>query len=351
MTTNVKSENVAKHITALLSSLPNRQRDVIIKRFGLKDGRRRTLEDIGDEYSITRERVRQIEQGAKDSLAVSEHMEQLAGFLKALEEHLDGHGGVRAERQLFEEDVRDVLLPELKAQIAQAYVHFLLSLSDSFTRYPETDVYHAAWALADANVAELKRALDELVGKLGEHRQPVSRDTLFEWFSGLTDGEKEHVLESYLLMSKQVGKNVLGEYGLSDWPEISVRGVRDKAYLVLKRHGQPMHFKDIVSHINKTFQEEKGAHAQTVHNELIKNGKFVLVGRGTYALSDWGYKPGKVMDVLVRVFKDGDKPLTKDEVIEAVMKERNVKPNTIALNLQNKEYFEKMGDGRFSLKI
>ena len=111
-----------------------------------------------------------------------------------------------------------------------------------------------------------------------------------------------------------------------------------------------MHFREIVNHINKTFELKRSAHPQTVHNELIKNDRFVLVGRGTYALSDWGYQPGRVSDVLVRVLKDAGKPLTKEEIINAVLKERNVKQNTIMLNLQNRQYFEKMDDGRYGYK-
>lgn len=351
MPNDVKTDNVAKYVTVLISALPVRQTDIISKRFGLKDGRRRTLEEIGDEYGITRERVRQIEQSAKAALSESAHMERLEGFFKIAEAHFREYGGMRAERQLLEEDVKNILLPALKVQIAQTYVHFLLSLRDSFIRHAETDDFHAVWALKDANFDAVKQSVNELVEKLRAHRQPVPREVLFQWFAGLTEDEKVHVLESYLRMSKQVGKNTFEEYGLSDWPEISVRGVRDKAHLVLKKRGQPMHFRDIVDNINETFHDGKEAHPQTVHNELIKNDKFVLVGRGMYALSDWGYKPGKVVDVLVRVFKGEDKPLSKEEVIKAVMKERNVKPNTIALNLQNKAYFEKMDDGRFVLKI
>ncbi|MBI1755310.1 hypothetical protein HYR65_03445 [Candidatus Azambacteria bacterium] len=350
MTTNIKIEDLPKYVAVLLAVLPVRQKDVLHKRFGLKDGRRRTLEEIGDEYGITRERVRQIENDAKETLAESERMEKLGGFYEILKAHFQEHGGLRAEHKLFDEDLKKFFTSALKKEIARAYLHFLLALHESFTRHPETDEFHTAWSLAHVDPSSVKKSLGDLVRKLDEHREPISREELFKWFAELTGEQQAHVLESYLVMSKQIGANVFGEYGLSDWPEISMRGVRDKAYLVLKKHEKPLHFRDIVERINDVFKEDKEAHPQTVHNELIKNEKFVLVGRGTYALSEWGYKPGKVADVLERVFKDQAKPLSKEEVIAAVLKERSVKPNTISLNLQNRARFERMKDGRFVLK-
>ena len=111
-----------------------------------------------------------------------------------------------------------------------------------------------------------------------------------------------------------------------------------------------MHFKEIVSKINETFKGNRRPHPQTVHNELIKNNQFVLVGRGTYALADWGYKPGTVSDVLARIIKDADRPLSREEIMEAVLKERAVKQNTVMLNLQNKNYFQKTEEGKYIYK-
>ena len=122
--------------------------------------------------------------------------------------------------------------------------------------------------------------------------------------------------------------------------------MRDLAYLVMRRHGSPMHFREVAGSI-KQFLKEK-AHDQTVHNELIKDRRFVLVGRGLYALNEWGYQPGVVRDVIRAVIaKHG--PLTKDELIKKVREERHVKDNTILINLHNKKHFKKSMDGRFNL--
>ncbi|MEK7493902.1 MAG: sigma factor-like helix-turn-helix DNA-binding protein [Patescibacteria group bacterium] len=353
-TTNAKTVNInvniPKTITVLLSPLPERQRDVVTKRFGLKDGKRRTLEEIGNQYKITRERVRQIENDAKAALLESEHMEKFDPFYERMIEHFAEHGGMRPEQRLFDEDVRKFFSSSLEKDIARAYLNFLLTLHEQFVRHSENEKFHTLWALKHTDPSTVKSMLEKVEEQLRAHKETVSKEQVLSWLAEMSDEKRMHVLESHLAASKAIGTNVYGEYGLAHWPEINTRGVRDKAYLVLKKYARPMHFKEIVDHINKTFALRREAHPQTVHNELIKNNRFVLVGRGMYALSDWGYQPGKVNDVLMRVLADAGRPLSKEEIIDAVLKERNVKNNTILLNLQNKINFEKTDDGKFALR-
>jgi DNA-directed RNA polymerase delta subunit len=121
--------------------------------------------------------------------------------------------------------------------------------------------------------------------------------------------------------------------------------MRDYAFLVLRKHGSPIHFKEVAKTIEKLFG--KKANVATTHNELIKDKRFVLVGRGLYALSEWGYMPGVVKDVIKNVLKKYG-PLTKDEIVEKVLKERYVKENTILVNLHNTKLFKKDKDGRYT---
>jgi hypothetical protein len=81
---------------------------------------------------------------------------------------------------------------------------------------------------------------------------------------------------------------------------------------------------------------------------LIKDGRFVLVGRGLYALTEWGYSQGTVVDVVMRILKEAG-ALSKDEIINHVLKERFVKENTILVNLQNAKYFKRDENGRYFL--
>ena len=89
---------------------------------------------------------------------------------------------------------------------------------------------------------------------------------------------------------------------------------------------------------------------QTVHNELIKDPRFVLVGRGLYALKEWGYEEGQVKDVILKILKEARKPLPKEEILAGVLKQRMVKENTVLLNLNNKKYFLKTPEGKYISK-
>ena len=345
-----KKMNLQKMASDLLSRLSTRQKDVLTKRFGLKNGQRKTLEAIGDEYGITRERVRQIENDAKAGILKSDQAKALEPFFQVFADYFNSYGGARAENILFTRDVKDFFPGNVDTNVAAAHLHFLLSLGAQFTRHSETDAFHPAWAVKNTRVEDAKAALQQLIRRLEEKKELVKKETLLKWLSEFSGGQDYKILESYLAMVKNVTANAYGEYGLTHWPEVRTRGVRDKAYLALKKVGKPMHFREIVAEINKAFGPKKPVHTQTVHNELIKDDKFVLVGRGTYALADWGYQPGRVSEVLARVLKGSSQPMTREEIIAAVCKERNVKPNTVLLNLQNKRYFAKMGDGRFVYK-
>ena len=156
--------------------------------------------------------------------------------------------------------------------------------------------------------------------------------------------QNEEIMKRWLSISKTISRNPLSEWGRIDTPAIRTKGIRDYAYLVIKQKGEPMHFADVATSIVELFG--KKAHVATTHNELIKDSRFVLVGRGLYALAEWGFQPGVVRDVI----RDSlaKKPLTREEVIEAVKKVRYVKDNTILVNLGDTRYFKRHKDGTYT---
>jgi hypothetical protein len=114
----------------------------------------------------------------------------------------------------------------------------------------------------------------------------------------------------------------------------------------LQKNRQPMHFREIADAINLAYPG-KTVLSRTVHNELIGDTRFVLVGRGIYGLKEWGYQPGVVSDVIMKVMREMNRPLTVEEIIESVLKDRQVKRNTVIANLQNKHLFNKVGKGMY----
>ena len=328
-----------------LQRLPaKRMRDVLERRFGLKGSARETLEDIGDSYHITRERVRQIEADALRRLR-AETGREYHDFFQPLEITLAAHGSVMSEQHFFETIATGRFHPHLR---------FLLHTAPRFSFLPETDAYHARWTL-DAGAAEKsEHVLARVVKRLDEKSRPVAKETVYEMLmsgDGVpSDAIDSATAESFLRASRFIRQNPYGEYGLVTWATISPRGIRDKAYTVLAKKGTPMHFRDVATGIDRVgWHTRKNAHPQTVHNELIKDDRFVLVGRGLYALREWGYEPGTVRDVLVALFKESSRPLARHEVVQLAASKRLVKPQTILLNLQDRDLFRRTDDGKYTL--
>ncbi len=329
-----------------LQRLPaKRMREVLERRFGLKSSKRETLEDIGGSFRITRERVRQIEADALRRLRAEAADEQRDDFFGPIEETLSGHGSVMSEPHLFETVAYGRFHPHLR---------FLLHTTPRVTFFPETDAYHARWALDTDAARRGEQVVTRVTKRLDEKGRPVSKESLYEMLMH-DDTSSEGAIdaataEAYLRTSRVIGQNPYSEYGLVSWATISPRGIRDKAYTVLAKKGSPMHFRDVAAGIDRAgWSKRKKAHPQTVHNELIKDERFVLVGRGLYALREWGYEPGTVRDVLVTLFKQSNRPLARQEVVELATEKRLVKPQTILLNLQDRDLFRRTDDGKYTL--
>lgn len=342
MALNNKQFKFKNLVWDFLGNLPKKHQDVIVKRFGL-ESKEMTLEAIGGQYDITRERVRQIEADALSKLQ-NQGVKYLAPAFEHLHNYLDRHGDVVKEDKLFSEAADDA---------EKGYLKLVMDLNQDFYRHPETSEFHPRWARSDLALKGAEKLNKNLVNNLKKISAPVSGDQMIalasEEASNIFKKEiKDPALLSYIGISSQIAKNPFGQFGLKDWLEISPRGVRDKAFMILKKTGKPLHFRQVASLINS---EVGGRPAldQTVHNELIKDPRFVLVGRGLYALSNWGFEPGTVKDVIISVLKE-KQPLSKEEIIKRTLDKRFVKENTILLNLQNDKYFIKK-DGNYSLKI
>ncbi len=331
-----------KNVTSkLLATLPDRAKDVLIKRYGLsKDGETHTLESIGQTYGITRERVRQIENYGISTIQKSDiynEFEDVFEELKAIIESLGG--GLIAEHVLLDELTTDPIL--------RNHIYFLLVIGNPFYRSKENSGYTHRWYTEKKVVDTVEKALKNVYGSL-DRDELVSEEDIVGRFRSelatLTDDKDETILKRWLEISKDIAQNPLGEWGHAASPNVKVKGIRDYAYLVVKRHGSPMHFREVAESIQDLF--ERKAHTATTHNELIKDNRFVLVGRGLYALTEWGYSAGVVKDVLQDVLEKYG-PMSREEIIDKVRKERYVKDNTIIVNLQDANLFKRLPNGTY----
>lgn len=325
----------------LLSVLTKRGQDVIINRYGLGvAGTKMTLDAIGKKYGITRERVRQIENHSLALIRKSKEYRDTQPVFDELKAIVLELGGIVAEKDLLHHLSKD--------QSTQNHINFLLVVGEHFTREKEDDEFRHRWHVDPELSKKIQTALKRLYSRLSDDELVLESDLIdnfLEEVKDLNDKYKnEEVIKRWLSISHKIGKNPLGEWGKSGSANVNAKGMRDYAFLVIRKHGSPIHFKEVAKAISQYF--DKKAHVATTHNELIKDPRFVLVGRGLYALAEWGYMSGVVKDVIRKIIeKEG--PLTKEEIVKKVLKERYVKENTILVNLQNNKFFKKDREGRY----
>lgn len=333
-----------KITSSCLKGLSSRAKDVIVRRFGIGRKSRETLESIGQNYGITRERVRQIENATLNKIRTT-HGPALQETFDHLRSEMNGRGGLVKEGSF---------LNSLGTNPKDAnYFNFLLNLGSDFTRLSESEEFYSHWTTDEDGAGKIRASLTVLHKELGASDLLSENDMVARLSAHLKERAavtassiSPEVAVLLLGVSKKIGRNHLGEWGMASSPHISPKGMRDMACLVLRKHGKPMHFTEIASSISSLIN--KPAHTQTVHNELIKDGQFVLVGRGLYALSSMGYKKGVVSDVIKEILALKG-ALGKDDIVKEVLKERYVKEGTILINLQNKNYFRRTAEGHYTL--
>jgi len=332
-------------INNLISGLKDRTKDIMAQRFGFINPERKTLDAIGQKYNITRERVRQVINFALNSIKQSPAIESVQPAFSELKDVIGKKGWILSERELL-----DYLADE---PILKNHIFFLLELGDDFARFKEDDDFYHRWTVDEEGADGVHQALKRLHQEIKEDRVLSEKEIISllradaEDFIQSASWRKEisdEILRSWLNISKIITSNHLGEWGSVFSPLIRPRGMRDLVFLILKKHGSPMHFSEAAQKISQCFSCP--AHIATVHNELIKDGRFVLVGRGIYGLAEWGYKPGTVREVIKDIIKTNG-PLSKEEIVKTVLKKRYIKENTILVGLQNRQYFRRNKDGKY----
>jgi len=324
----------------LLAALPERQKMVLKQRFGLDGSEIKTLESIGRSLGITRERVRQIEAEALKKIK-EKNASSLKSLFLMIERRLKDFGGIKKE---------DLFLSALGDKSCQQDIYFILSLDNRLTRLNGNKKFYPAWMIDVKLLKEAEKVIARLENFFKKKKKPVSKKEFKNLVKEI--GGDGNFAFSAIEISKTIEEGPLDSVGLAVWPEINPRRVRDRAYLALKKVGKPLHFVEIASAagaISGGLVSPQNVYPQTVHNELIKDERFVLVGRGMYALSEWGYKPGRVREIIAQILKESPRPLKKEEVIDKVLAQRFVKENTILVNLQNKNYFKRDKESKYHL--
>lgn len=315
----------------------DRDRQIIARRFSFGLKKRQTLERIGKDFEITRERVRQIEKAALTKMREAE-TPQIEAAEYILRELVIARGGI-------------ALLADVAAEIGAPeqdipYLMFLALLSPGLDLIEEDDRLRMAVGLSPIyNRNQIAQLIQESIKTIKDIGKPT---TLAKINTKMPSELVDSTLEQLMAISKDIAE-LNGKWGLSSDPAVNPKSIRDRTYLVLNHHGRPLHFSDIAHHVRLMGKTKRDVTIQAVHNELIKDGRFILIGRGIYALAEWGYKSGTVADIITEVLHE-EQPLHKDEIVRRVLLKRQVKTTTIVLNLQEKPQFVRTAKATYKLK-
>lgn len=329
-------------LSVLLERLPARSRSIVEARFGIGTETPKTLEEIGQTYQITRERVRQVIGSALGFLSEEKAHPSIGQVVDSIEKTLTlHHGAMKSEELLLQ-------LSFQSKKERGALLAFLEALS-IVKEEKATKEYERLYRLKDFSASRLKKIKDTAKDIFEEVQDALEDKELYARFKKRDSTVSEQELFDMLSLSREIKQNVFGKWGLAHWSDIKPRGTREKAYLVLKTVKKPLRFREIARLIDSYgLQKKKQSHPQTVHNELIKDKRFVLVGRGIYALSDWGYKPGTVKDVISDILRAAGEPLSREVILARVLEIRQVKKSTVIINLNT--FFARIGKNAYTIK-
>lgn len=334
--------NLQDMISDLFLVLTEKEREVIKRRFSLTGQSRQTLEKIGKHFNVTRERIRQIESIALSKLRRTVGTTRLDDVNKMAKGILRAKGGLMLEETLIASVLKRLVNP---SNVDGAVLRLSLTVDSELEHVGRSGTLKPFWRFSSIALKDVQTIVDSVTKILKRRGTCMPGTDVLSAVQTLNlacekQPTAELILSCFMIDTRL--KEIEEGWGLTEWRFVRPRSIRDKVEIILKKVGKPLHFVEIANLIRETHFDHKNVTVQAVHNELIRYPQFVLVGRGLYALRDWGYEPGTVADVIERILKDKG-PLTKKEIIAEVGKQRKVKVGTISLNLQKMPYFVRVG--------
>ncbi|MFC1600134.1 sigma factor-like helix-turn-helix DNA-binding protein [Patescibacteria group bacterium] len=347
---SISKLNLAEILDDMFLVLTDKEKDVIVKRFSLNNQPKMTLEKIGQQFSVTRERIRQIEKIALGKLKRTVQSTKLNEISELALELIQNKGGVSTETGLISEILNIIVSSE---DVDANIIRLALNITPELNKTEKSNIYYPFWRTSDLPEATVKAIVEAGISQMNKNSDVIDHESLAKDIQKALKSKSITIETSTIISALEVDqrvKRLKGGFGLMSWRHINPRSIRDKAYIILKDKKEPLHFIEIANNISEAGFDKKVVTTQAVHNELIRYDQFVLVGRGLYALKEWGYKKGTVADVIEGLL-DKKSPLSKQQIIDGVMKQRQVKKGTISLNLQKNAHFVRVGRAMYSLDM
>lgn len=334
--------NLQSLLDDLFLVLTEKESMVIKRRFALQGQPKQTLEKIGKHFKVTRERIRQIEGIALSKLRRTVRTTKLNDINEVAKSILRLNGGVMREDALITQVLKRT---NSSTDLDGAVLRLSFSIDSEMASSGSSGSFVPFWRLESLAMEDISLIVDNMVKLLKKRKNCMPEEEIITNIQSMNLFKdrvpSKELISSSLTIDERL-KRIDEGWGLTEWRFVRPRSIRDKVEIILRKAGVPLHFMDIANKIREAHFDHKNVTVQAVHNELIRYPQFVLVGRGLYALREWGYEPGTVADVIENILKSKG-PLSKKEIIAEVAKQRTVKVGTISLNLQKMPYFVRVG--------
>lgn len=348
-TKELNNSSIVNAFQDILKALSEKEKNVIERRIWLY-GEKETLQNIWDSFSpnITRERVRQIEDAGIKKIGRVVKATTLVQIQEFAKDILEEHGWLLTKEKLINALIKWFELEKnINASILETIVQSDYDIVKSKPKLWTRTYFY----LPKISKKSIDSIYKEAISILKKRKDVMEKASLYEMIkinlknNNLKNTFIDAILEVYEDLVS--GEETL--IWLEKWKILNPKTLKDKAIYILRKEKIPMHFVSIANKITENMWEK--VKVNTVHNELIRNNEFVLVGRWIYALKDWGiYKPGTVLDVIVDVMKKAWEPMSTEDIIAKVLKVRRVKNTTIYMNLQNKKMIQRVWRNYYELK-
>ncbi len=346
----LKSKKIEQSFNKVLFGLSDKEKWIIERRIWLWWDKQ-TLQNIWNSFTppITRERVRQIEEtGIRKLWRIIKsplflQIQELANNL------LDLHGWLLVKDKIINVIIKELNLEKnININVLDIIIQSNYNIQKSKPRLGTKTYFF---------LANVSKELVELIHKetlkiLRRKKDIMEQEKLYLIVQENLKNTSGYISTTLIDASLDIfdwlvkWENTL--IGLSRWKILNPKTLKDKAIYILKKEKIPMHFVDISNKITELLGDK--VKVNTIHNELIRNTEFVLIGRWIYALKEWWFTPWTVIDIICSILNENNWPMTTEEISTAVLKKRNVKKTTIYMNLQNKKIIERVWRNYYQVK-
>src|SRR3990172_6893661 len=201
--TNIAEFDLEKMVEEMFMVLTEKEQDVITRRFSLNNQPKQTLEKIGESFSVTRERVRQIENIALSKLRRTINNTKFYRINKLAKEVITQRGGIMLEDDLISE----MLSVFLKHNDADANIIKLSMVIDNeLVKQDKSDIFFPFWSFNSIRIPEVKQINDSAISLLKKKVDVIEETKLINELKAIFDRKEKEISEKALVASLSVDK-------------------------------------------------------------------------------------------------------------------------------------------------